>query len=87
MAAAFPGLGIGFAGVALAFGLAVLTMAYAIGRISGCHLSRSTDLAGLGYHAWKNERGNLDLVGGGAWNRESFDPSPKKAFTRKSAEA
>jgi aquaporin Z len=37
--AAFPGLGIGFAGVALAFGLTVLTMAYAIGHISGCHLN------------------------------------------------
>ncbi len=42
---------------------------------------------GLGYHAWKTERGILDLVGGLAWNRESFDPAPKKAFTRNSAEA
>ncbi|MET3106563.1 aquaporin Z [Oxalobacteraceae bacterium GrIS 2.11] len=39
LAAGFPGLGIGFAGVALAFGLTVLTMAYAIGHISGCHLN------------------------------------------------
>ena len=39
LAAAFPGLGIGFAGVALAFGLPVLTMAFAIGHISGCHLN------------------------------------------------
>ena len=39
LAAAFPGLGIGFAGVALAFGLTVLTMAFAIGPISGCHLN------------------------------------------------
>jgi aquaporin Z len=38
-AAAFPALGIGFAGVALAFGLTVLTMAFAIGHISGCHLN------------------------------------------------
>ncbi len=38
-AAAFPDLGIGFAGVSLAFGLTVLTMAYAIGHISGCHLN------------------------------------------------
>jgi aquaporin Z len=37
--AAFPNLGIGFVGVALAFGLTVLTMAYAIGHISGCHLN------------------------------------------------
>jgi aquaporin Z len=39
LAAAFPNLGIGFAGVALAFGLTVLTMAFAIGHISGCHLN------------------------------------------------
>ena len=39
LAAAFPGLGIGFAGVSLAFGLTVLTMAYAIGHVSGCHLN------------------------------------------------
>ena len=41
LAAAFPQLGIGFHGVALAFGLTVLTMAYAIGHISGCHLTRA----------------------------------------------
>src|SRR6202163_3700076 len=39
LAAGFPGLGIGFAGVALAFGLTVLTMAFAIGHVSGCHLN------------------------------------------------
>jgi aquaporin Z len=39
LAAGFPELGIGFLGVALAFGLTVLTMAYAIGHISGCHLN------------------------------------------------
>lgn len=39
LAAAYPELGIGFMGVALAFGLTVLTMAYAIGHISGCHLN------------------------------------------------
>jgi aquaporin Z len=38
LAARFPELGIGFVGVSLAFGLTVLTMAYAIGHISGCHL-------------------------------------------------
>lgn len=39
LAAAFPRLGIGFLGVALAFGLTVMTMAFAIGHISGCHLN------------------------------------------------
>lgn len=39
LAAAFPQLGIGFVGVALAFGLTVMTMAFAIGHISGCHLN------------------------------------------------
>lgn len=39
LAAAFPALGIGFVGVSLAFGLTVLTMAYAIGHVSGCHLN------------------------------------------------
>jgi len=39
LAAGFPQLGIGFLGVAFAFGLTVLTMAYAIGHISGCHLN------------------------------------------------
>ena len=39
LAAAFPGVGIGLLGVSFAFGLSVLTMAYAIGHISGCHLN------------------------------------------------
>ena len=39
IAAAFPHVGIGLLGVALAFGLTLLTMAFAIGRISGCHIN------------------------------------------------
>jgi putative salt-induced outer membrane protein YdiY len=44
--------------------------------------------SGLGYSFWKSERGRLDLIGGGAYNREKFDPIPPATpFTRNAAEA
>ena len=57
LAAAFPDVGIGLLGVSLAFGLTVITMAYAIGHISGCHLNPAVTL-GL-YVAGRIEKADL----------------------------
>jgi len=59
LAAAFPHVGIGLLGVSLAFGLTVLTMAFAIGPISGCHL---------------NPAGSVDLWAGGRFPASQLLP-------------
>lgn len=68
LAAAFPALGIGFAGVALAFGLTLLTMAYTIGHISGCHINPAVTfgLATAGRFKWSELPGYVvaQVLGG-----------------------
>ena len=68
LAAAFPQLGIGFAGVALAFGLTVLTMAYAVGHVSGAHFNPavSVGMAAAGRMSWGNVPGYIvsQVLGG-----------------------
>ena len=70
LAAAFPELGIGFAGVALAFGLTVLTMAYAVGHISGAHFNPAVTvgLATAGRVSWGSVPGYIaaQVIGGAA---------------------
>jgi aquaporin Z len=68
LAATFPDVGIGLLGVSLAFGLTVLTMAYSIGHISGCHLNPAVTLglACAGRFSWSDVAGYMvaQIVGG-----------------------
>jgi aquaporin Z len=62
ISAAFPDLGIGFLGVALAFGLTLLTMAYAIGPISGCHINPAVTLGLVAGRRFRSSEAVLYII-------------------------
>ena len=78
LAAAFPGLGIGFAGVALAFGLTVLTMAAALGPISGGHFNPAVSVGLWAAGGSRARSAGLHRRAGGGRHRRRRGPLPHR---------